>query len=67
VNPEELARISEAIQALRAAECGTDRDAIRERTTALNKATERLAEVMMDQALRAALGSKRADEILEQK
>jgi chaperone protein DnaK len=66
VSPEELARISEAIQALRAVECGTDRDAIRERTMALNRATERLAEVMMDQALRAALASKRADEILEQ-
>ena len=67
VSPEELHRISEAIQALREAECGTDRDVIRERTMALNKATERLAEVMMDKALKGALASKRADEILEQR
>jgi molecular chaperone DnaK len=67
VSPEELARISEAIQALREVGAGADRDAIRERTTALNKATERLAQVMMDEALKGALASRRADEILEQK
>jgi molecular chaperone DnaK len=66
-SPEELRTISQAIDALRAVECGTDRDAIRERTIDLNKATERLAEAMMDAAVRGAVTSKRADQILEQK
>jgi molecular chaperone DnaK len=66
-SPEELHAISQAINALRAVECGTDRDAIRERTIDLNKATERLAEAMMDAAVRGAVTSKRADQILEQK
>jgi molecular chaperone DnaK (HSP70) len=65
-SPEELGRIHAALSALRAAQGGTDRDAIRERTIDLNRATERLAELMMDQALKDALGSKRAAEILEQ-
>ncbi len=34
-------------------------------TTALNRATEHLAEVLMDTALKGALGSRRADEIME--
>src|SRR5713101_8072324 len=63
--PEELRTISQAIDALRAVECGTDRDAIRERTIDLNKATARLAETMMDAAVRGAVTSKRADQILE--
>ncbi len=66
-SPEELRTISHAIDALRAVECGTDRDAIRERTIDLNKATQRLAETMMDAAVRGAVTSKRADQILEQK
>ena len=45
---------------------GDDRDVIRERTIDLNRATERLAQTMMDHALKEALGSKRATEILEQ-
>ena len=56
-----------AVDALRVVECGTDRDAIRERTIDLNKATEPLAEAMMDAAIRGAITSKRADQILEQK
>ena len=36
---------------------------IRERTVALNRATEHLAEVMMDAALKGALESRRATEI----
>ena len=67
VNPQELHRIAAAVDALRAVECGTDRDAIRERTIDLNKATEPLAEAMMDAAIRGAVTSKRADQILEQK
>jgi molecular chaperone DnaK (HSP70) len=67
VGRDELHAISQAIDALRGVECGTDRDAIRERTIELNKATERLAEAMMDAALKGAVTSRRADEILEEK
>jgi len=62
---EERQGIEAAVAALRAAREGADRDAIRERTTDLNHATEHLAEAMMDAALKGALGTKRADEIME--
>src|SRR5262245_28923370 len=65
VGAEERAAIETALQALRRARGGNDRDLIREATTALNRATEHLAEVMMDAALKGALGSRRADEIME--
>ncbi len=61
---DELSRIREALRALREARQGEDRDLIRERTTELNRVTERLAEAMMDSALREALASRRADRIL---
>jgi molecular chaperone DnaK (HSP70) len=66
-SPEERAQIDAAADALREASRGEDRDLIRERTIALNHATERLAQAMMDEALRGALSSKRAEQILEQK
>jgi molecular chaperone DnaK len=62
---EERRTIEAAVAALRAARDGEDRDAIRERTSDLNHATEHLAEVMMDAALKGALGTKRADEIMD--
>ena len=65
VGAEERAAIETALEALRRARGGNDRDLIREATTALNRATEHLAEVMMDAALKGALGSRRADEIME--
>jgi len=55
----------EALDALRRARDGSDRDLIREATTAMNRATEHLAEVMMDAALKGALASRRAGEIME--
>jgi hypothetical protein len=64
IEPAERRAIDQALEALRAVESGTDRDAIRERTIELNKVTERLAEAMMDAALKGAVGSRRADEIL---
>jgi molecular chaperone HscA len=67
LNPEERARIDAGFRALNEARQGSDRDLIRERTTALNRATERLAEALMDKALKDALASKRAEKILEQK
>ena len=65
VGAEERAAIEKALEALCRARGGSDRDLIREATTALNRATEHLAEVMMDAALKGALGSRRADEIME--
>jgi molecular chaperone DnaK len=62
---EERGRIEAAAAALREARAGEDRDLIRERTTALNHATEPLAERLMDAALKGALGTKRAGEIME--
>jgi molecular chaperone DnaK len=63
--PGERERIEAALARLREARAGTDRDLIHERTTEVNRATERLAEAMMDAALKGALASKRADRILE--
>jgi len=63
-DPDELARIRAALAELRRVRAGTDRDLIRDRTIALNQATERLAEAMMDSALKDALASRRADRIL---
>ena len=63
--PGEREGIEAALGRLREARAGTDRDLIHERTTEVNRATERLAEAMMDAALKGALASKRADSILE--
>jgi hypothetical protein len=60
-------RIDEALRALEQVREGSDRDLIRERTLELNRATERLAETLMDKALKDALASRRAEKILEQK
>jgi molecular chaperone DnaK len=65
VGAEERTAIETALEALRRARGGSDRDLIREATTALNRATEHLAEVMMDAALKGALASRRADEIVD--
>ena len=65
LSAEERGRIDAALQALSQARQGTDRDLIRERTVAVNRATERLAEALMDRSLKAALATKRADKILE--
>jgi molecular chaperone DnaK len=67
VSPEEQKAIDAAVQALRQAREGQDRDAIRDRTTDLNHATERLAETLMDSALKGALGTRRAEEIMKDK
>src|SRR5213594_609154 len=65
VGEEERGRIRTALEALRAARQTDNRDRIRELTTELNRATEHLADVMMDAALKGALASKRASEIME--
>ena len=63
IGDDEHAAIKTALTALKDARAGTDRDRIREATTAMNQATEHLAELMMDAALKGALASRRADEI----
>src|SRR5438128_1399389 len=65
VGEEERGRIRTALEAVRAARQTDNRDRIRELTTELNRATEHLADVMMDAALGGALTSKRASEIME--
>jgi molecular chaperone DnaK (HSP70) len=65
VGDEERRAIGEALDVLRRARGSSDRDRIREATTAMNRATEHLAELMMDAALKGALTSQRAGEIME--
>ncbi len=62
---QERQAIERALAELRRARATTDRDLIRDKTTELNQVTARLAEAMMDAALKGALGSRRADEIME--
>jgi molecular chaperone DnaK len=65
VSAEERAQITDTLTALKTARGTTDRGGIQDATIAVNKATEHLAEIMMDSALKGALGSKRAQEIME--
>jgi molecular chaperone DnaK (HSP70) len=64
VEAAERGRIETALATLKATRERDDRDAIREATTAMNRASEHLAEVMMDAALKSALGTRRAAEIM---
>jgi molecular chaperone DnaK (HSP70) len=65
VESGERERIATALADLEAARQTDDRDRIRDATTALNRATEPLAGRLMDAALRGALGTARAAEIME--
>src|SRR5216117_126231 len=67
VSGDERESIRAALEELRRVRAADDREQIRDKTTALNRATEHLAEVMMDAALKGVLGSKRAAEIMESK
>ena len=62
---EERTRIDGALAALREVRAGTNRDSIRECTVALNQATAPLADRMMEAAIKQAVTSKRADQLLE--
>ena len=62
---EERDAILKALHELRAARAGTDRDEIRERTITVNQVTAPLADRMMEAAIRDAVTSKRADQLLE--
>jgi Fe-S protein assembly chaperone HscA len=65
IGEDERGRVAAALEGLARARETEDRDQIRERTTALNQATEHLAQLMMDAALREAVESRRAAEIME--
>jgi molecular chaperone DnaK (HSP70) len=65
IGDEEQGRIRAAVAALREARGGDDRNLILRRTDELNHVTEHLAELLMDSALKEALGSKRAAGIME--
>jgi molecular chaperone DnaK (HSP70) len=65
VGAEELAAIEAARAALRTARAGTDRDRIRDLTTALNQVTAPLADRLMESAIKDAVTSRRADRLLE--
>ncbi len=67
VAPDERQRIEAALAELARVRDTEDRDRIRDKTTELNRVTEHLAEVMMDSALRGALESRRAAELMEPK
>ena len=65
IDARERARIEAALATLKQVRETSERDRIHEATTALNQATEHLAELMMDAALKGALGTRRAAEIME--
>jgi molecular chaperone DnaK len=58
-----LGRIEAALTALKAAMAGTDRALIHEGTHALNHATQKLAELVMNRSIRAALAGKNVDDV----
>ena len=59
----EQERIEAALDAVQQVMAGSDRDAIRERTHALNHATQHLAEVMMNRGVREALAGKNVKDV----
>ena len=61
--PGELERIQTALAALKAVIGGEDRDAIHDKTHALNEATKHLAEVAMNRSVQAALSGRSVDEV----
>jgi molecular chaperone DnaK len=63
LQPGEQERIESALDGLRQAMAGSDRDAIRERTHDLNHATQHLAEVMMNRGVREALAGKNVKDV----
>ena len=56
-------RIEPALAGLKTVLASADREAIQQRTQALNDATQHLAEVMMNRAVQAALAGKNVDRV----
>jgi molecular chaperone DnaK (HSP70) len=63
LQPGELARIEEALAALKQVMAATDREAIHAQTHALNHATRHLAEVMMNRSVREALAGRNVKDV----
>jgi molecular chaperone DnaK (HSP70) len=59
----ERGRIDAALSSLKTAMAGADRALIHEGTHALNHATQKLAELVMNRSLRAALAGKNVDDV----
>ncbi|MFQ5694332.1 MAG: Hsp70 family protein, partial [Nitrospinota bacterium] len=66
IDKEERREIEEALDALRAALGGDDREAIRSRLDRLNEATLHLAEVLMDTTLKATVQDRKVEEFLQE-
>src|SRR5581483_6522302 len=64
LEPGDHDRILAALAGLEAALAGSDPDAIHEKTHALNEATRRLAEALMNRSVRAALSGRRVEDVL---
>jgi molecular chaperone DnaK (HSP70) len=63
LQPGEREKIQSALDTLKQAMGGTDRDAVRDLTHALNHATQHLAEVMMNRGVREALAGKNVKDV----
>jgi molecular chaperone DnaK (HSP70) len=63
LHADERARIESALASLKGAIGGDNREAIQEKTHALNDATQHLAEVVMNRTVKAALAGKSVDEV----
>jgi molecular chaperone DnaK len=63
LRPGERQRIEAALADVKQAIAGTNRDAIHNKTHALNEATQHLAEVVMNRSVRAALAGKNVDDV----
>jgi molecular chaperone DnaK len=60
---DELAQIDRALAEIKQVMAGTDREAIHEKTHALNHATRHLAEVMMNRGVREALAGRNVKDV----
>jgi Fe-S protein assembly chaperone HscA len=63
LEPGERERIDAALADVKSVLNGSDRDAIQQKTHALNDATKHLAELMMNRSLQAALGGKNVNQM----
>jgi Fe-S protein assembly chaperone HscA len=63
LQPDEVAQIQRALAELKQVMTGTDREAIHEKTHALNHVTRHLAEVLMNRGVREALAGRNVKDI----
>jgi molecular chaperone DnaK (HSP70) len=63
LSPGEVEAIQAALSTLKTALTGTDRAVIQDTTHALNRATQHLAEVVMNRTVKAALSGKNVSDV----